>query len=70
MAKVTIVITDGGDMVELSTSFEPELPPELTPQEVDQLTPAQLFALRLLGSLEEEEYLEELEEEEDAEPEA
>ena len=65
MAKVTIVIEDGEDMVEVSTKFSPELPPELGPEDVDQLTPAQLFALQLLGSLEEEDYEEEEDEDGD-----
>lgn len=65
MAKVTIVIEDGEELVEISTDFQPELPEDLSPQDVDRLTPAQLFALQLLGSLEEDEYEEDDEEDED-----
>lgn len=65
MAKVTIVIEDGEELVEISTDFQPELPEDLSPQDVDRLTPAQLFALQLLGSLEEDEYEEDDDEDED-----
>ncbi|RJX29883.1 MAG: hypothetical protein C4525_13460 [Desulfarculus sp.] len=66
MAKVIIVIEDGAEMVEVSTSFTPELPEELTPEEVEALTPAQMLALQLLGSLDEDEFLEEEDEDEPA----
>ena len=59
MAKVTITIQDGGDMVEVSTSFTPELSPDLNSQDLDTLTPAQMFALQLLGSLDDNDLLEE-----------
>ena len=59
MAKVTITIQDGGDMVEVSTSFTPELSPDLNSQDLDTLTPAQMFALQLLGSLDNNDLLEE-----------
>lgn len=64
MAKVIIVIEDGAEMVEVSTSFIPELPEELTPQEVEALTPAQMLALEMLGSLDDNEFLEEQEDDE------
>ncbi|MEW5912666.1 MAG: hypothetical protein AB1814_08930 [Thermodesulfobacteriota bacterium] len=64
MAKVIIVIEDGAEMVEVSTSFTPELPEELTPQEVEALTPAQMLALEMLGSLDDNEFLEEQEDDE------
>ena len=70
MAKVTIVIEDGEELVEIATDFQPELPEDLGPQDVDRLTPAQLFALQLLGSLEEDEYEEEDEDDDEDEGQA
>ncbi len=48
MAKVTLIFTDTDDGVEFDVNFEPELPENLTEQDLDQLTEAQLVALDIM----------------------
>lgn len=52
MAKVTIIIEDAGEGVEVSAQFEPELPEELNEEILDQLSEAQLFGLEILDYIE------------------
>jgi hypothetical protein len=52
MAKVTIIIEDAGEGVEVSAQFDPELPEELTEEILDQLSEAQLFGLEILDYIE------------------
>jgi len=51
MAKVTIVIEDTAEGIEVSSYFEPELPPEVDREDFDDfesLTDAQLMAIETL----------------------
>jgi hypothetical protein len=48
MAKVTFTFTDTQDGVEFDVNFDPEIPEELSEEQLDQLTEAQLVALDIM----------------------
>lgn len=48
MAKVTLTFTDTEDGVEFDVNFDPDIPEELSEEQLDQLTEAQLVALDLM----------------------
>lgn len=51
MAKVIITLEDAPDGVEISADFTPDLPPDLSEDDLDKLTEAQLLALDIIDSL-------------------
>lgn len=48
MATVTLTFTDTDDGVEFDVNFDPDIPEELSEEQLDQLTEAQLVALDLM----------------------
>ncbi len=48
MAKVTLTFTDADDGVEFDVNFDPDIPEELSEENLDQLTEAQLVALDIM----------------------
>jgi hypothetical protein len=48
MARVILTIEDSQEGVEISADFQPELPEELSEEELEGLSDAQLFALEIL----------------------
>jgi hypothetical protein len=59
MAKVTLTFTDTDDGVEFDVNFDPDIPDDLSEEQLDQLSEAQLVALDIMdyisGESEEEE---------------
>lgn len=59
MAKVTLTFTDTDDGVEFDVNFDPDIPEDLSEEQLDQLSEAQLVALDIMdyisGESEEEE---------------
>jgi hypothetical protein len=48
MAKVTLTFTDTDDGVEFDVNFDPDIPEDLSEEQLDKLTEAQLVALDLM----------------------
>jgi len=51
MAKVTLTFVDTDDGVEFDAIFEPEIPEDLSDEQLDQLSEAQLVALDIMDYL-------------------